>query len=319
MTPRVSDTPAPRPVPATPPTGADPATARLRPVRAHGPAGSPGTPRAWDQRPSWAVGPAWETPAPAPRSRRPVRAAGALVCAVLGLGLIGGAVTGGWLTGDSRADSAARTPYTEAGTLWHSVPVDVLFPRSLRGEDTGPGGADRVWTRVAVAPDSTCAAALEPGLVTTLAPVGCTRVVRATYTDATASHVTTVGLVFTAADAVDTVALNTRFTTKGLAERPALMPRAFAAPDTVAARFGDRQRASWMVKVLTDAPVVVFAVSGFADGRPVERPEPAVAARAKGATSAPAQAGLGHEAAGVAGSVERALRDAFAKATEPAP
>ncbi|WP_407698926.1 hypothetical protein, partial [Streptomyces katsurahamanus] len=249
------------------------------------------------------------------RTRRPVRTAGALVCAVLGLGLIGGAATGSWLTGDSNADTTADTAYAKARSQWHSAPVDTLFPRTLDGRGAGPGDADRVWTRVAVAPDGTCASALDPLLVTTLQPVGCARVLRATYTDATSSHVTTVGMVFAKGDAADMRALRTRFAAEKLAERPDLMPRPFSAAGTVAARFGDRQRASWTVEVLTDLPVVVYSVSGFADGRTVGAPQPAARAQDKKATSAPAQAGLGHEAKGLADGVERVLRASLAPAT----
>jgi hypothetical protein len=250
------------------------------------------------------------------RTRHPARTLGAVACVVLGLGLIGGAATGSWLTGDSSADATARTGYTETRTLWHSVPVDTLFPRTLKGEDEGPGGADRVWTRIAVAPDGDCASALDPLLVTTLQPVGCARVLRATYTDATASSVTTVGLIFTEADAAAMHALASRFTGEGLDERPDLMPRSLPAKGTVAAGFGNRQRASWTVNVLTEAPVVVYAVSGFADGRTVTDPQPADEAKAKGATSAPAQAGLGHEAKGIADRIQGGLRKTVSTATE---
>ncbi len=68
--------------------------------------------------------------------------------------------------------------------------------------------------------------------------------------------------------------------------------------------------------VLTDAPVVVYAVSGFADGRTVADPQPAEEAMAADATTAPAQAGLGHEAKGLADRVERALRKTVSSATE---
>ncbi|WP_308295479.1 hypothetical protein [Streptomyces sp. MUM 178J] len=242
------------------------------------------------------------------RPRRPGRTAAAVVCAVLGIGLLGGAAAGAWLIGDANADPAARSGYAQARDLWHSVPVDTLFPRTLDGGRSGPGGADRAWKRIAVAPDSGCAEALDPLLDQTLRTVGCSRLVRATYTDTTATSVITVGLVFTEADEQGMRALKARFAREGLGERTDLMPRALSAAGTVAAGFGDPQRASWTVNVLTDAPVVVYAVSGFADGRAVDNPEPAAEATAEGATSAPAQSGLGHEAAGVAEAVERALR-----------
>ncbi|WP_406001868.1 hypothetical protein [Streptomyces sp. NBC_00829] len=249
------------------------------------------------------------------RTRRTARTVGALACVVLGLGLIGGAATGSWLTGNSSADSADRTGYTEARALWHSVPVDTLFPRTLKGTGAGPGGADRVWTRIAVAPDGPCAPALERLLAMVLQPVGCVRVLRATYTDATASSVTTVGMIFTEGDPDAMRALSTRFSEQGLDERPDLMPRALPARDTIAARFGDRQRASWTVSVLTEMPVIVYAVSGFADGRTVTDPQSADEAKARGATSAPAQAGLGHEALGIADRIEDGLRRAISPAT----
>jgi hypothetical protein len=102
-------------------------------------------------------------------------------------------------------------------------------------------------------------------------------------------------------------ALATRFKNENLATRTDLMPRAYAAKGTVAAGFGDDQRASWTLSILTNAPVVVSAVSGFADGRAVTDPQPAAAAMQTGATTDVAQAGLGQEAQGLADRVERDL------------
>ncbi|GAA2980288.1 hypothetical protein [Streptomyces fulvorobeus] len=249
------------------------------------------------------------------RPRRPARTLGAAVCLVLGLGLIGGAVTGTWLTGDSSAGSA-RTAYSEGRTAWHSVPVGTLFPATLKGDGAGPGATDRLWTRVAVAPDTSCATGLDPLLLKTLRPVGCARLVRATYTDATRSSVVTVGMVFTEAGPEGMRGLRAGFTRQGLGARADLMPRTFAPEGTAAAGFGDRQRASWTVRVLTEMPVVVFAVSGFADGRLVTAPQPAADAMAPGAATAVAEAGLGHEAKGVADRVERGLRGAVTDLTE---
>ncbi|MFC4505803.1 MULTISPECIES: hypothetical protein [Streptomyces] len=245
-----------------------------------------------------------DTPRAVGRRARTVLAAASLV---LGMGLIGGAVTGSWLVGESGA-SSERDTYTTAAGLWHNVPVDQLFPPTVDGQGAGPGGADRTWTRIAVAPDSGCADAFDPLLRQVLAPVGCARLLRATYTDATQSYVTTVGLLFTTADATAMGSLETRFDKEGLARRTDLMPRAYAAKGTVAAGFGDRQRASWTISVLTDAPVVVYAVSGWADGRTVDSPQPGPEATASGATTAPAQAGLGNEAQGLADRIERSLR-----------
>lgn len=249
------------------------------------------------------------------RVRTGPRTAAAALCLVLGLGLITGAVTGKWLLGDAEGDGA-RNAYGTAGALWHNVPVDELFPPTVEGTGAGPGGADRTWTRIAVAPDSGCAHAFDPLLDRALAPVGCRRLLRATYTDATQSYVTTVGLLFTKADPAAMAALAARFRAEHLDRRTDLMPRPYAAAGSAAAAFGDRQRASWTLSVLTDAPVVAYAVSGWADGRVVDAPQPAADAVRSGATTAPAQAGLGNEAQGLADRVERRLRTTIGTATE---
>ncbi|MFI9771069.1 hypothetical protein ACIHJG_29965 [Streptomyces sp. NPDC052415] len=240
------------------------------------------------------------------------RVAAVAACLVLGLGLVGGAVTGSWLVGDSEA-AGSRDDFVAARSLWHSLPVDQLFPPRVKGHGAGPGGADRTWTRIAVAPDSGCADAFDPLLRKALAPVGCQRLLRATYTDATQTYVTTVGLLFTKADATAMASLAERFTEEGLDSRTDLMPRPYGPG------FEGDQRASWTVSVLTDAPVVVYSVSGWADGRHVDEPQPAEDAMESGATTAPAQAGLGHEAKGLADRIERALRKHVGPyATEPA-
>ncbi|MFF4834448.1 hypothetical protein [Streptomyces sp. NPDC001315] len=264
-----------------------------------------GEPEGYDER---------TRPRPLGARLRP-RTAAVGVCLVLGLGLIGGAVTGSWLTGGAGDDKAPDT-FTAAADLWHSIPVDQLFPPTVPGTGAGPGGADRTWTRIAVAPDSGCQNAFDPLLGKALAPAGCRRLLRATYTDATRSYVTTVGMLFTKADAAAMSALDTQFQKEGLDRRTDLMPRPYAAKDTVAAAFGDKQRASWTISVLTDAPVVVFAVSGWADGRTVDTPQPAADATRTGATTAPAQAGLGNEAQGLADRIERAFRETAGAATE---
>ncbi|MDT0611250.1 hypothetical protein [Streptomyces lancefieldiae] len=316
--------PAPEPAPTSPPRAAPTPMDASASAAASAPAPDPALswsapPPSADRRPRVSFGQpeGYDEPArprPLGGSRRP-QAVAAAVCLVLGLGLVTGAVTGSWLAGDA-GDGDARSAFTTAGDLWHSVPVDQLFPPVVQGQGAGPGGADRAWTRVAVAPDSDCVGAFDPLLAKVLDPVGCRRLLRATYTDATQSHVTTVGLLFAKADAAAMTSLAGRFEKEDLGRRDDLMPLPYAAKDTVAAGFGARQRASWTVSVLTDAPVVVYAVSGWADGRTVDEPEPAEEAMESGATSAPAQAGLGHEAQGLADRVERALRKNVGSATE---
>jgi hypothetical protein len=253
-----------------------------------------------------------EPPLPRRVLARRLTAAAALV---VGLGLIGGAVAGSWLGGEPEAP-APSAAYERSRDLWHTTEVDRLFPRTLKGEGAGPGGADRSWTRIAVAPDSGCRKMFDPMLSRALAPVGCTRLLRATYVDATHSSLTTVGLLFTKAGAGRMGVLRDRFAAEELDERTDLLPRPYAPAKTAAAGFGDRQRASWSVRVLNELPVVVYSVTGFADGRKVTAAQPAAEAVRDGAATTAALAGLGHDAQGVADRIERALRKTSARATE---
>lgn len=282
------------------------------PDTAHGPA-APGV--QWGERydsgpPTHQLRPIRDKPAhnrPAPRT------VAAAACLVLGVGLLGGAAAGmTWLTDDSGEQATEEQAFDHAGGMWHTSPVDELFPRVLKGVGAGPGSADRRWLRVAVAPDSNCRNAFDPLLTKALSPVGCDRLLRATYADETTSSVTTVGLMFTRSDRDGMRSLRKRFAVENLSERTDLMPRPYPARGTVAADFGDAQRASWTLRVLSDAPVVVYAVTGFADGRVVSDPQAAAEATEKGETSAAAQAGLGHDAQGIADRIERRLRNAAA-------
>ncbi|MGA5196963.1 hypothetical protein [Streptomyces exfoliatus] len=246
------------------------------------------------------------------RERRTGRNIAAAVCAVLGIGLIGGALAGVWLAAAEPGERPEPAGYTEAMDLWHNAPVDTLFPRTLAGPEAGPGAAARTWTRIVVAPDAACSpAVLAKGLLAALRPLGCERVLRATYTDATASSVITVGLVFTRADVTAQRTLGQGGLTTRLGQD---VPPALAGPGTVAARFGADQRASWWLNAPADLPVVVTAVSGFADGRAVEGPQPADRTMARGRTDAAAQSGLGHEAKGITLRIERLLRTTAAAA-----
>jgi hypothetical protein len=248
------------------------------------------------------------TPPPALPPRGPRRTALATLCLVLGLGLLAGAGAGIWISGSSASPAAtarerSAQSFSAARGVWHSVPVDTLFPRTLTDRAAGPGGADRTWIRIGVSPDAGCARAFDPLLAKVLAPVGCERLLRATYTDATSSHVTTVGVLVTTTDAAGMRTLRDRWKNQHLGERTGLIPRTAAFPGTDSASFGVRQRGCWTVFVSADLPLIVYAVSGFADGREISVPQPAELATAEGVTTAPAQSGLGFDAEGLSKAV----------------
>ncbi|MFF0727579.1 hypothetical protein [Streptomyces sp. NPDC004134] len=254
-------------------------------------------------------------PEPPAERRTVARTVAAAVALVTGVGLVVGAATGSLLS-DGPSAQARPGAYEVARGLWHATPVDTLFPPRLEGDGAGPGGADRVWVRVAVAPPADCKSGLDAALARELRRVGCEKLLRATYTDATRSSVTTVGMVFTAAGSSKMGRFEDRFEERELAARTDMLPRAYGTETGPAAGFGAGQRATWTVRVLSDAPVVLYAVTGFADGRAVTEPQPANEAVHPDATTAPAQAGLGHDAEGIADRVERGLRKTSAKATE---
>ncbi|MEE4424569.1 hypothetical protein, partial [Streptomyces bugieae] len=284
-----------------------------------GPSAAPHQPWPTTPRPPRGVVPG---PAPTrrfPAGRRPAgRVLAAAACLVLGIGLLGGAAAGSWLTDDPQdAPPTAQATFAKGRDAWRNTPVDTLFPRTVEGLGVGPGGADRTWTRIAVAPDSDCTGAYDPKLAQALARAGCVRLLRATYLDATRSSVITVGAQTTRTDPAGMLALNTGFSTKSLADRTDLMPVPYAPKGTPAEGFGRPQRASWTVRVLTDVPVIVYAVSGFADGRAVTEPQPAEAAVRPGTTTAPAESGLGHDAKDLADRIENDFRTAAGTPTQP--
>lgn len=281
---------------------------------------APGSPAPWPATtpPHRGVAPGAPTGPRPPAVRRPApRLLGAAACLVLGIGLVGGAAAGSWLTDEAdAAPPTAAATFAKGRDVWHNTPVDRLFPRTVNGLGVGPGGADRTWTRIAVAPDSGCRAAYDPKLAAALLRAGCERLLRATYADATRSSVITVGAQTTRTDQPGMMALNTRFSTGSLGTRTDLLPLSYAAKGTVAEDFGRAQRASWTVRILTDIPVVVFAVSGFADGRAVTDPQPAEAAVRPGVTTAPAESGLGHDAKGLADRIGTDFRKASGSTTQ---
>lgn len=226
-----------------------------------------------------------------PPRRRPGAVLAAALCGLLGLGLTGAA--GYKAVSDHQAASRPVPPaeaYRKAASLWHSTPVDTLFPPVLDGQDAGPGGADRTWTRITAAADADCHEGLSADWQALFAETGCTRVLRATYTDATRSSFVTVGMVFTPAEAAAMDLLRGRLT----------------APTGY--KFPDDRRGAWTASVLAEAPVVVYTVSAFADGRRLDTPSPAEDKMAEDARGRVAQAGHGHEAKAIGDLVERTLR-----------
>ncbi|MGW1777111.1 hypothetical protein [Streptomyces sp. NPDC002104] len=224
---------------------------------------------------------------PIPPLRRPGRVFAAALCGLLGLTLTGAA--GYKAVSEHRAAQRPVDPavaYRKAESLWHTTPADTLFPLALDGHGAGPGGADRRWTRITAPADAGCAEALGADWRALFAETGCTRVVRATYTDATRSSLITVGMVFTPADAATMESLRGRLTA----------PTGYGFPDN--------RRGAWTATVLAEAPVVVYSVTAFADGRRLNTPSPAEDKMSADDRGRVAKAGLGYESKALGGLME---------------
>ena len=192
------------------------------------------------------------------------------------------------------ADGSAAA-FAAARQVWHTAPVDTLFPAVVSPAADRRGGSELDADRGGGA--GGCAGAFDPLLERVLVPrrLPCGCCGRRTSTSASTT-VTTVSVLLgrVGRTAGGIGALNQRWASGSSSVTGGdLIPRAAAFPGTPAARFGRAQRGSWTVTVSTASPVVVYAVSGFADGRALPVPQPAATAdssRAAGIAARPASA-----------------------------
>jgi hypothetical protein len=155
--------------------------------------------------------------------------------------------------------------FTFERQAWQAIAVDDLFPPAHTTRGAAPDGtAVRSFTRIGLAAPAACQAALAPALARLLADYGCGPVLRADYADATQTLVATLGVV-----ALHTTPAQQQDLSAATAgPHSDLQGRALTVPGTAAERFGDQQRLGWYTSAAAGLPYLVFAVSGFADGRP---------------------------------------------------
>ena len=226
--------------------------------------------------------PAWQWPvnqvAPVP-PRLPGRVKAAAV-AVLACALAAGA-GGVALAGSSAAGAAAPTTGAAAQdqqvrALWRTSSADDLLPLSLSREGT------ETYQRIGVDPDEQCSI-LTSAMAAALAPAGCDRVIQATYVDRTQTVTATVGIVLLSGSVTQRAALFRSWTADANATNTSMMPHAYPVPGTAAADFQDPQRVAWESQVSDDGTYLVYAVTGFTDGRT----GPSVTDRAAGSALGP--------------------------------
>jgi hypothetical protein len=165
-------------------------------------------------------------------------------------------------TGGSAAlPSSGSTAQDEAlRALWRTASANDLLPSTLSREGT------ETYVRLGVNPDETCAH-LPTAFTAALTPAGCGRVLEATYIDRTQTVTATVGIVVLSGSIGDRLHVFQSWTADAYSTKDAMMPHVYPVAGTLAAQFSDAQRVTWQSAASTDGTYLVYAVTGFTDGR----------------------------------------------------
>jgi len=157
----------------------------------------------------------------------------------------------------------------EVSKRWRTLPAGEIFAPSVRYQLPASTvadltGVDLQAARVGIAPQSSCAAGTDPAAAGVLAVRGCQALLRATYTDESATYVLTVGVAVLPSAAQASAAQAAIAARGGGYLDPGVHAVPFAG--TPAGFFGDAQRQ--ISRSLTAGPYVVMYTAGYADGRP---------------------------------------------------
>jgi hypothetical protein len=177
---------------------------------------------------------------------------------------------------------------------WSALPVDSVLPSQVSSGPTLTSGSpyNRRFTRIAIGAPASCSSALQPALDQLLESHGCGPVIRADYTDSTSSLVATAGFaVLGTSPAQQSDLSGTQLDTD-------MGPQPLTSRGTAAASFTSGRELVKKVNLPSDKPYVVFAVAGFADGRP---------ATADTDSQVPQQSGLEAMANGLLDQVSQGL------------
>ena len=200
-------------------------------------------------------------PPPAPRvSRRAILAS----VATVGLAVVAviGAVSLAVPTGGTASHPSTGTVAQDESlrSLWRTASAGDLLPSTLNREGT------ETYIRLGVDPDESCAH-LPAAFTAALAPAACSRAIEASYVDRTQTVTATVGIVVLSGSTADRLRLFQTWTSDAYSTKDAMMPHVYPVAGTLAAQFSDAQRVTWQSQVSTDGTYLVYAVTGFTDGR----------------------------------------------------
>lgn len=200
-------------------------------------------------------------PPPAPRvSRRAILASLATVS--LAVVALVGAISFAAPTGGAAAhpSTGAVAQDQSLRSLWRTASAGDLLPSTLNREGT------ETYIRLGVDPDESCAH-LPAAFTAALTPAACSRAIEASYVDRTQTVTATVGIVVLSGSTGDRLRLFQTWTSDAYSTKDAMMPHAYPVAGTLAAQFSDAQRVTWQSQVSTDGTYLVYAVTGFTDGR----------------------------------------------------
>jgi hypothetical protein len=206
-----------------------------------------------------------------PPHRRGFGATAALVAAILGgIGLVV-SLTGLAIQMLPRHFSATQQRQIvawEVSKRWRTLPAGEIFPATVRYplsqsvlDDLTPVPLQAA--RVGIAPRATCAAGTDQAAARVLDARGCQALLRASYTDESATYVVTVGVAVlgTTAQATAAAAALNKATAS---PQPGVDAASFVG--TPAGSFGNGQRQ--LTRSEAAGPYVIMFAAGYTDGRP---------------------------------------------------
>ncbi|WP_234045825.1 hypothetical protein [Streptomyces adelaidensis] len=219
-------------------------------------------------------------PAPAPVPPRPPAAKGggaARSCLSATLGFFGilGMLGGGLLVGHAYSNASQDIPNRDGygPTLWRNEPADKLFPDALAPRlsvtNTKPDAARATWHRVGISEDTECAKGLNKVTSAAVAKLDCEAVLRATYVDPTGNTIGTVALIVLPAGESAKTEMTAFFEKDEDKLDPEVGVKAFAVPDTIAAKWSDARSngGAGIAVPESSLPYVIVASTGAVDGR----------------------------------------------------
>jgi hypothetical protein len=160
----------------------------------------------------------------------------------------------------------------EVAKRWRTLPAGDIFPATIHYDLSQSALEDLTSVplqaaRVGIAPQTSCAAGTDQAAARVLDAHGCQALLRATYTDESATYVVTVGVaVLGSAGQASAAAATLNQASKGgsVPAPPGLESAAFAG--TPAGSFGNGERQLTASKAA--GPYVIMYAAGYADGRP---------------------------------------------------